>query len=422
MGRAALDGGQGHASVRDSMQPDFILPHPAAARRLVLALLAAAMPAACRPATHAVDAPAPLAVTVAIPEVRTITEWDEFSGRLASPERVEIRARVSGYLDTVHFKEGAVVQAGDLLFTIDPRPYAAEVARLKAEVDRTRTRMELAEVESRNAERLRRSTAISEEETERRVKALAEAGGALKAAEATLQAAELDVQFTEVRSPITGRISNARVTAGNLVRGGTQETTLLTTVVSLDPIHCYFEVDERSALKYRDMIRTGQRKSALDGSIPAEMGLANQLGFPHHGVVDFVDNQLEPGTGTIRARGVFPNADRLMTPGFFARVRIPGSGEYQALLIRDEAVGDDQGRSFVWVIGPDNTADYRPVALGPKVDGLRIVREGLTAGERIVINGLMAVRPGLAVAATESPMAPAPATAAAPAPAPSAKN
>lgn len=368
-------------------------------------MLVAGFAAACRPsARSAAPAGAP-PVTVAVPEVRTITEWDEFSGRLASPERVEIRARVSGYLDKVHFKEGAVVQSGDLLFTIDPRPYAAEVARLKAEVDRTRTRVEMAEVESRNAERLRQSSAISTEETERRLKALAETLGGLKAAEATLVSAELDLQFTEVRSPITGRISNARVTAGNLVRGGTQETTLLTTVVALDPIHCYFEVDERSALKYRDMIRSGQRASALDGSIPAEMGLANQPDFPHHGVVDFVDNQLEPGTGTIRARGVFPNPDRLMAPGFFARVRIPGSGAYEALLIRDQAVGDDQGRSYVWVVSPDDTALYRPVTLGPKVDGLRIVRDGLKPGERIVINGLMAVRPGMKVVATESPMA-----------------
>ena len=376
------------------------------------------MPAACRPAAKPAPPVTPPAVTVAVPEVRRIIEWDEFSGRLASPERVEIRARVSGYLDKVHFKEGAVVQAGDLLFTIDPRPYNAEVARLKAEVEQTRSRVEMAQVESRNAERLRQSAAISIEETERRLKALAETLGGLKAAEAALESAELDLQFTEVRSPITGRISNARVTAGNLVRGGTQDTTLLTTVVALDPIHCYFEVDERSALKYRDMIRTGQRASALDGSIPAEMGLANQPDFPHHGVVDFVDNQLDPGTGTIRARGVFPNPDRLMAPGFFARVRIPGSGEYEALLIRDQAVGDDQGRSFVWVVGADGTASYRPVTLGPKVDGLRIVRDGLNPDERIVINGLMAVRPGARVIATDTPMAPP----ADPTPAPAATN
>ncbi len=380
-------------------------PHPALTLALAAALAAA--PAACRPAATPAPPARPAAVTVAVPEVRRITEWDEFSGRLAAPERVDIRARVSGYLDKVHFQEGAVVQAGDLLFTIDPRPYSTEVARLQAEVDRTRSRVEMARVESRNAERLRQSSAISIEETERRLKALAESIGGLKAAEAALASAELDLQFTEVRSPITGRISNARVTAGNLVHGGAQDATLLTTVVALDPIHCYFEVDERSALKYRDMIRTGQRASALDSRIPAEMGLANQTDFPHRGVVDFVDNQLEPGTGTIRARGVFPNSDRLMAPGFFARVRIPGSGEYEALLIRDEAVGDDQGRSFVWVVGKENTASYRPVTLGPKVDGLRVVRDGLKPGERLVINGLMAVRPGATVAATEAPMTPA---------------
>jgi RND family efflux transporter MFP subunit len=382
---------------------------PRAPRAACLALsvaLAAGWITGCRRTAPTAQTATPPTVTVAVPEVRAITEWDEFSGRLASPERVEIRARVSGYLDKVHFKEGAVVQSGDLLFTIDPRPYTTEVARLRAEVDRTRSRVELAQGESRNAERLAQTSAISAEETERRLKALAEALGALKAAEASLEAAELDLEFTEVRSPITGRISNARVTAGNLVRGGTQETTLLTTVVALDPIHCYFEVDERSALKYRDMIRTGQRASALDGSIPAEMGLANQPDFPHRGVVDFVDNQLEPGTGTIRARGVFPNPDRLMAPGFFARVRIPGSGEYQAMLIRDQAVGDDQGRSFVWVVDAEGTASYRPVTLGPKVEGLRIVREGLKPDERIVVNGLMAVRPGVRVVATEVPMAP----------------
>jgi RND family efflux transporter MFP subunit len=376
---------------------------------LAAAILLAASPQACRPAAKsAALAAAPPAVTVAAPVSRTITEWNEFSGRLASPARVEIRARVSGHLDVVHFKEGSVVQEGDLLFTIDPRPYAVEAARLQADVERMKTRVELARIESRNAEQLRASAAISNEEMERRFKALAETLGAVKAAEAALEAAQLDLKFTEVRSPITGRISNARVTAGNLVRGGTQETTLLTTVVALDPIHCYFEVDERSALKYRDLIRSGQLPHALDGGMPAEMGLADQADFPHQGVVDFMDNELAPGTGTLRARGVFPNPDRLMVPGFFARVRIPGSEARETLLIRDQAVSDDQGRSFVWVVGPDDTAIYRPVVLGPKTDGLRIVRDGLAAGERVVINGAMAVRAGAKVTATAGSMDPAP--------------
>jgi RND family efflux transporter MFP subunit len=376
---------------------------------LAAAILLAASPQACRPAAKSAALPAaPPAVTVAAPVSRTITEWNEFSGRLASPARVEIRARVSGHLDTVHFKEGSVVQQGDLLFTIDPRPYAVEAARLQADVERMRTRVDLARIESRNAEQLRASAAISNEEMERRFKALGETLGSVKAAEAALEAAQLDLKFTEVRSPITGRISNARVTAGNLVRGGTQETTLLTTVVALDPIHCYFEVDERSALKYRDLIRSGQLPHALDGGMPAEMGLADQADFSHQGVVDFMDNELAPGTGTLRARGVFPNPDRLMVPGFFARVRIPGSEARETLLIRDQAVSDDQGRSFVWVVGPDNTAIYRPVVLGPKTDGLRIVRDGLAAGERVVINGAMAVRAGAKVTATDGTMDPAP--------------
>ena len=376
---------------------------------LAAAILLAASPQACRPAAKSAALPAaPPAVTVAAPVSRTITEWNEFSGRLASPARVEIRARVSGHLDTVHFKEGSVVQQGDLLFTIDPRPYAVEAARLQADVERMRTRVDLARIESRNAEQLRASAAISNEEMERRFKALGETLGSVKAAEAALEAAQLDLEFTEVRSPITGRISNARVTAGNLVRGGTQETTLLTTVVALDPIHCYFEVDERSALKYRDLIRSGQLPHALDGGMPAEMGLADQADFPHQGVVDFMDNELAPGTGTLRARGVFPNPDRLMVPGFFARVRIPGSEARETLLIRDQAVSDDQGRSFVWVVGPDDTAIYRPVVLGPKTDGLRIVRDGLAAGERVIINGAMAVRAGAKVTATDGTMDPAP--------------
>lgn len=376
---------------------------------LAAAILLAASPQACRPAAKSAALPtAPPAVTVAAPVSRTITEWNEFSGRLASPARVEIRARVSGHLDTVHFKEGSVVQQGDLLFTIDPRPYAVEAARLQADVERMRTRVDLARIESRNAEQLRASAAISNEEMERRFKALGETLGSVKAAEAALEAAQLDLEFTEVRSPITGRISNARVTAGNLVRGGTQETTLLTTVVALDPIHCYFEVDERSALKYRDLIRSGQLPHALDGGMPAEMGLADQADFPHQGVVDFMDNELAPGTGTLRARGVFPNPDRLMVPGFFARVRIPGSEAHETLLIRDQAVSDDQGRSFVWVVGPDDTAIYRPVVLGPKTDGLRIVRDGLAAGELVVINGAMAVRAGAKVTTTDGTMDPAP--------------
>ena len=226
----------------------------------------------------------------------------------------------------------------------------------------------------------------------------------MKAAEALLKAAELDLEFTRIRSPINGRISDARVTKGNLVTGGTKDATLLTTVVSLDPIYCFIECDERSALKYREMHKLGTRKSAMFAEIPAQMALANQSGFPHQGHLDFVDNVLNPATGSIRARAVFENQDRLMSPGFFARVRIPGSGEYEGMLILDQAIADDQGRSFVWVIDADNKASYRPVVTGPLQDGMRVVREGLKAEDRVVINGLMSVRNGVTVVPQDAEM------------------
>jgi RND family efflux transporter MFP subunit len=361
-------------------------------------LAAAVVFTGCKPAApKAAVAPPTPTVTVAKPIVRKVIEWDEFTGRLASPEMVEIRARVSGYLDTVHFSEGAEVKAGDLLFTIDPRPYEAAVQRITAEVSNARSRAELAATEAKNADQLRSNQAISAEEYERRIKTAAEAEGSVRAAEATLKTVQLDLEFTHIRAPISGRISNARVTKGNLVAGGTKDATLLTTLVSLDPIYCYIDVDERSALKYRELHKEGKRASALFGKIPAQMELANQTGFPHLGEIDFVDNQLDPTTGTIRARGVFENKDRLMSPGFFARVRIPGSGEYEAMLVLDQAVADDQGSSFIWVIDAEDKAVYRPVKLGPLVDGLRVVREGLKADDRVVIKGIMAVRNGVKV-------------------------
>jgi RND family efflux transporter MFP subunit len=213
------------------------------------------------------------------------------------------------------------------------------------------------------------------------------------------------LEFTEVRAPISGRISNARVTAGNLVTGGsTANTTLLTTIVSLDPLYCYFEADEASALRYRQLAREGKRTSAMFTPIPAEMALGNEQGFPHKGMVDFVDNQINPATGTIRARAVFANPDRLMAPGFFARIRIPGVSEYEAVLIRDSAVSSDQGRLFVLTVDASNKTVYRPIKIGPIVDGLRVVREGLTANDRVVVSGLMSARPAVPVQPQVVPM------------------
>lgn len=343
-------------------------------------------------------------VTVAAPIPKAVDEWDEFTGRLASVETVEVRPRVSGFLEKVHFQEGADVKVGDLLFSLDARPFQAIVDRLDAELSRAKTRAELSRLEAKNADSLFKSRAISQEEYEQRIKQATESDQNVKAAEAAVRAAKLDLEFTEVRAPITGRISNARVTAGNLVMGGGNAGSILTTIVSLDPIYCYIEVDERSALKYRDLYRQGKRDSALYQKIPARMGLATDTSFPHSGTVDFVDNQLNPSTGTIRARCVFPNADRLMAPGFFARVQIPGSGTYEGMLIRDSAIGNDQGRSYVMLVDSKNTVVYRPIKVGPIVDGLRVVRDGLKATDKVIINGLMAVRSGMQVNAETAPM------------------
>ena len=346
-------------------------------------------------------------VTVAKPIAKRLKDWDEFTGRLTSRNRVDIHARVSGYLTKVSFKEGTEVKAGDLLFTIDPRPYQAIVERAEAMLAQAKTASELAGVEAKNATALRQGQAISAEESERRLKSATGEQAGVRGAEAALRAARLDLEFTEIHAPISGRISDARVTEGNLISGGTQNATLLTTIVELDPIYCEIEADERSVLKYREMHKSGERVSAMYERIPAEMELINQDGWPNHGEVDFVDNQINPATGTIRARAVFPNADHLMAPGFFAKVRIPGGGEYDGLLIRDSAVGDDQGSSFVWVLDAEDKAAYRPVVLGPLLEGLRIVRSGLKADDRVVVLGLMSVRNGVKVKPTETDMQPA---------------
>lgn len=377
-------------------------------RRTIPLSLALGLLANCeRPQQPAAPAAPPPPVTVARPVSAELVEWDEFIGRLIAPQAVEIRARVSGYLEKVHFREGSDVKAGDLLFTIDRRPYQAVVDRAQADIERAQVKLDLAKMEAKRAKMLMESRAIAVEEIEQRNQALAEAEASVRSARASLEAAALDLEFTELKSPITGRISDARVTAGNLIMGGTNNNnaTVLTTIVSLDPIQCYLDVDEQSALKYRSLLKEGKRASALMESIPAEMALSNETGFPHKGVIDFVDNRLDPGTGVIRSRAIFPNHDRLMAPGFFARVRIPGSGVYTASLVKDEAVGSDQGRTFLFVVGADNTVRQVPVNLGPLHEGLRIVKDGIQKDDRIIVNGMALVHAGIKVEVTkEVPM------------------
>lgn len=363
-------------------------------------ILALALPLSCERAPQAPpSAPPPPPVTVSKPLSTELIEWDEFIGRLAAPASVEIRARVSGYLEKIHFREGSDVKAGDLLYTIDPRPYQTVVDRAQAEVERSEVRLELTKMEARRAKELMASKAIAVEEIEQRDQSLAEAQAALRSARATLETAKLDLEFTQLRAPITGRIGQALVTEGNLISGGSNNAnaTILTTIVSVDPIQCYLDVDEQSSLKYRELRREGSRASALDQQIPAEMALASEQGYPHQGVIDFVDNRLDPGTGVIRARAVFPNPGGLMAPGFFARVRIPGSGKYEALLVHDNALGSDQGSPFVFVLSEDDSVRQVPVQTGPLHEGLRVIKSGIGKDDRVIVDGMMLVRQGLKV-------------------------
>ena len=339
--------------------------------------------------------PPPPPVSVAEVIAKQVNEWDEFTGHLEAVENVEVRPRVSGYIDRIAFRQGAEVSKGDLLFEIDPRPFRTELNRAEADLARAQSQFELAHSQLRRAQELLKQNFISQQAYDDRVSGSREAAANMKVAEATVASARLNLDYTRVRSPVAGRVGRAEVTVGNLVIGlGGANATLLTTVVSLDPIYAYFEGDEQAYLKYSELARTGDRPSSRSARTAIYLGLASEQGHPHKGYVDFVDNQLNPQTGTIRARAVFDNADRAFTPGLFARLKLVGSGTYDAILISDRAVGTDQSRKFVLVVGADSKAMYREVKLGPVVDGLRVVKQGLKPGEVIVVNGLQRVRPG----------------------------
>ncbi|HEV8196166.1 MAG TPA: efflux RND transporter periplasmic adaptor subunit [Gemmatimonadales bacterium] len=356
--------------------------------------LAGALALACAKAPQSA-APAP-AVTVAVVPTRDITEWDEVSGRFEAVDAVDIRPRVSGYLRRVAFAEGKEVRKGEVLFEIDPRPYQAELSRAEAALDQAKSGAALAARDVERARRLVDVKAISQEEFDGRVSASAQGSASVRGAEALVATARLNLEWTQVRAPISGRVGRAEVTEGNLVQAGPPSATLLTTVVSLDPIYVSFETDEATYLKYSALARAGTRPSSRDGKSPISLGLSNEDGaFPHTGYVDFVDNQLNPATGTIRTRAVFSNKDRLFTPGLFARLKLAGSGRHPATLVLDRAIGTDQDKKFVLVVKPDSTVDYRPVQIGRLIDGFRVVVSGLEPGEQIVINGLQRVRPGM---------------------------
>jgi RND family efflux transporter MFP subunit len=358
-------------------------------------LCAVALLSGCGKSGEAGQAPPPPQVSVATVLEKRVKDWDEFTGRFQAVETVEIRPRVSGYIDRVAFKEGGLVKSGDLLFVIDPRPYQAEYDRAAADLKRYKTALELARIESVRVQRLRQSGAVSQEELDERTSTVAQAEANAAGAQATLESAQLNLGFTRVTSPVTGRVSRAEVTRGNLVTGGNNGGTLLSSVVSMDPIYLYFDSDEQAYLRYTQLARNGQRSS--DAQNPVQVGLANEEGFPHPGRVDFIDNQLNPQTGTIRARAVLDNKDGQFTPGLFARVQLLGSDEYNAVLIDDRAVNTDQNQKYVFLLGADNKVEYRQVKLGRVIDGLRVVREGLKAGDTIVVNGAQRVHPGVTV-------------------------
>lgn len=358
-------------------------------RGLALSLGLAAGMIGCRK-EQAPPAMPPPAVTVAQPIEHDVVDWDEYTGRLEAVDMVEVRARVSGMVTGAPFNEGSIVDKNAPLFVLDNRPFQAELDRATGEVARAQSRLDLAGTEFKRVEGLKQSGSVAETEYEQRKQDFRQAEAALTVAKATAESARLNVEFTEVRAPITGRISRKMVTPGNLINGGAGQATMLTTVTALDPIYCYVEADENSVLKYQRLARQKKRVSARDTKIPALLALADETDFKRRGFVDFVDNRLDPSTGTLQARAVFENPDLTLTPGLFARLKIPGSGRYKAMLVSDLAIGTDQGQRFVSVVNPDNTVEARRVVLGGRVGGLRAVREGLKKDDWIIVNGLMA--------------------------------
>nr|WP_057412732.1 efflux RND transporter periplasmic adaptor subunit [Pseudomonas amygdali] len=363
--------------------------------RYPLTALALIVISACGRAPEATSAPGAAKVSVAKVLEQPINEWDEFTGRLEAPETVEVRPRVSGQIDQVAFTDGSLVKKGDLLFQIDPRPFQSEVRRLEAQLQQARAVALRSDNEAQRGERLRTNNAISAELADSRTTSAQEAKAGVAAIQAQLDLARLNLSFTRVTAPITGRVSRAEITAGNIV---TADVTALTSVVSTDKVYAYFDADERVFLKYTELARKGQ-------TTPVYLGLSNETGNPHLGQMNFVDNQVNPRTGTIRGRAVFDNADGDFTPGLYARLKLVGSGTYSAVLINDEAVGTDLGKKFVLVMDKDNKPAYRAVELGPKIEGLRIVRNGLGKDDTIVVKGLQRVRPGQPVDPEVTPMA-----------------
>jgi RND family efflux transporter MFP subunit len=349
----------------------------------------------CSRAAPEGPAAAPIEVMVSYPVKRQVTDSSDYTGRIAAVDSVEVRARVSGYLDKINFKEGTLVKKGEVLFEIDPRPFQAQVDFAKAQLVSADAAVKKAKADNaRNKFVARTPGAVSQQELDQSQAAEEQAAADVEKAKASVETNQLNLGYTKVLSPIDGRISRFNLTVGNLV---TQDQSLLTTIVSVDPMYGYFDVDERTVLQVREMIRKGKVKSARDIDWPVFLSLANEEGFPHKGIINFVDNQVNPRTGTLRLRAVFANPDETLTPGYFGRYRVPIGYPHDALLVTDRAIDTDQGQKIVYVIDKSNKVVVRPIRSGALNDGLRVVEDGLQPGEQVVVNGIQQVRPGMAV-------------------------
>jgi membrane fusion protein, multidrug efflux system len=380
-----------------------------------LALLVAALVAAlagCGEGQKPQAAPPPPKVTVAKPISRIVVDQDEYVGRFVAVDSVEIRARVSGYLAKVHFQDGQYVKQGDILFTIDKRPFQNTFDQASANLEIARSNLAFAEADLARGQQLMRERTISEQIFQQRSQAFRNTQAAVAANEAMLRQAALDLEFTELRAPVSGRIGDRRVTPGNLVTGGAGGTTLLAVIVSTDPIRLEFTFDEASLLRYERLGRGGHTDLTGRGDTAVRARLIDEQDFSHRGRMDFVDNAIDRATGTIRGRAQFANSDGLFTPGMFARVQVPGSAPYQAFLLPDAAIGTEQSRKYVLIVSAEDTAVQRYVTLGDMVDGLRVIRTGLSGDDRVIVNGLIQARLGAKVTPQEqgaSPQASAPA-------------
>ncbi len=378
------------------------------ARGACLIVLLAAALAGCGEGAPKQAAPPPPAVTVAKPTKQTVTDYDEYVGRFVAVDMVEVRARVSGYLEKIGFQDGQLVKQGDLLFTIDRRPFETTVAQTKAQLAQARANLAYAESDLARGSQLVRDKTITEQTFDQRTQAKRVAEASVQAQEAAVRQAELDLQFTELKAPVAGRIGDRRVSPGNLVTGGTGgTTTLLATIVSIDPMRFEFTFDEASFLRYERIAGASTDDASRSKGLKVLLRLIDEADFKHEGTVDFVDNVIDRSSGTIRGRAQIPNPKGLFTPGMFARVRVPGSLPYEALLVPDVAIASEQVRKYVMVVGEDNTAKQKYVTLGQLAGGLRIIKDGLSADDKVVVNGLARIRPNIKVTPQEQGAKPA---------------